>query len=405
MDKLRAEIAKKRSLAEALRQKSAVEETAGMEAVAVNTETKFIRQRDIEILREKELEEEQRRLDESREERRRQQLREEEEKKARAATAAATTSNSSSLGKKGTATAPAVAGASTNLREKYMYILQLTVGEVKAQLRSYRQPATIFGEQPNDRAERLLALCIDEEVHGHPQQRDHAGYQKMLERRGEAEERAFDAADEVQRRHDHETTPSSDSDASSDDEDGDAHDGDEQRASKKARLDDGGATVSKKSKREKVPGVFFDPKIMYHKQTDLSPEKIIYKFFRSLVKQWEWDLQMRPDHEKGTAKGREETKAHKKCKDYIRPLFRLCQKKEVPEDILHRVGLMVQACEEGNFVKANDEYMRTAIGNSAWPMGLTMVGIHERSGRERISTSKVMPAHQLTNCHFFFAWV
>lgn len=34
---------------------------------------------------------------------------------------------------------------------------------------------------------------------------------------------------------------------------------------------------------------------------------------------------------------------------------------------------------------------RTAIGNSAWPIGLTMVGIHERSGREKISTSKVRP--------------
>ncbi|KAJ1437502.1 hypothetical protein B484DRAFT_324519, partial [Ochromonadaceae sp. CCMP2298] len=44
---------------------------------------------------------------------------------------------------------------------------------------------------------------------------------------------------------------------------------------------------------------------------------------------------------------------------------------------------------------ANDQYIRTAIGNSAWPIGLTMVGIHERSGREKISTSKV--AHVMNN--------
>ena len=56
---------------------------------------------------------------------------------------------------------------------------------------------------------------------------------------------------------------------------------------------------------------------------------------------------------------------------------------------------MVKYCEEGNFVKANDEYIRTAIGNAAWPIGLTMVGIHERSGRERISTSKI--AHVMNN--------
>jgi hypothetical protein len=29
---------------------------------------------------------------------------------------------------------------------------------------------------------------------------------------------------------------------------------------------------------------------------------------------------------------------------------------------------------------AHDVYLRGAIGNSAWPIGLTMVGIHERSG-------------------------
>jgi pre-mRNA-splicing factor 18 len=50
---------------------------------------------------------------------------------------------------------------------------------------------------------------------------------------------------------------------------------------------------------------------------------------------------------------------------------------------------MVTHCELGNFRAANDVYISTAIGNAAWPIGLTMVGIHERSGREKISTSKV----------------
>jgi hypothetical protein len=56
---------------------------------------------------------------------------------------------------------------------------------------------------------------------------------------------------------------------------------------------------------------------------------------------------------------------------------------------------MVQNCEEGNFREAHDVYLQAAIGNSAWPIGLTMVGIHERSGREKISTSKV--AHIMNN--------
>ena len=90
-----------------------------------------------------------------------------------------------------------------------------------------------------------------------------------------------------------------------------------------------------------------------------------------------------------------ETRTQKQCKDYIRPLFKLCKKKEVPADILYKLVLMVTNCENGNFKAANDFYISTAIGNSAWPIGLTMVGIHERSGREKISSSKV--AHMMNN--------
>ena len=67
----------------------------------------------------------------------------------------------------------------------------------------------------------------------------------------------------------------------------------------------------------------------------------------------------------------------------------MCKKREVPADSLYKLHLMVQHCEKGNYRAANDVYISTAIGNSAWPIGLTMVGIHERSGREKISTSKV----------------
>lgn len=36
-----------------------------------------------------------------------------------------------------------------------------------------------------------------------------------------------------------------------------------------------------------------------------------------------------------------------------------------------------------------------AIGNAAWPMGVTMVGIHERSAREKISSNSI--AHVLND--------
>lgn len=38
---------------------------------------------------------------------------------------------------------------------------------------------------------------------------------------------------------------------------------------------------------------------------------------------------------------------------------------------------------------ANSNYMDLAIGNAPWPIGVTMVGIHERSGRAKIFTSQI----------------
>ena len=52
-------------------------------------------------------------------------------------------------------------------------------------------------------------------------------------------------------------------------------------------------------------------------------------------------------------------------------------------------------CEEGDYVNASNSYFKLAIGNSAWPMGITMVGIHERKGREKISSSNI--AHIMNN--------
>lgn len=49
----------------------------------------------------------------------------------------------------------------------------------------------------------------------------------------------------------------------------------------------------------------------------------------------------------------------------------------------------------GEFMRADDAYLRLSIGNSPWPMGVTMVGIHERSGRSRIYNDKM--AHVLND--------
>lgn len=408
MEKLKAEMAKKKALADAMRQKVAGEEAAP-------EETKFMRQRDRELLKERELEEAQRQLDAQREEKRRQQQQRDEEARLAAARLTGNLPKASSSSSASVVTETA-STLHPNLRVKYSYILQLPLNDVKQRLRKFKQPATVFGETDSDRKERLLNLCVEQDLQGWADvdggsqptasttadaltSRD-AGHKRSLDNDTNSSDASdaphnnkkarnnSNAGEAVTEDKDHRTEApaahaDSDDRSNHDHADGDHSDND----------DDDHSDNQHRSSKIHIPrpanGLFFDPSIQYHKIDGLRSEKVVYKFFRSLIKQWEADLQARPDHEKSTGRGREDMRGYQKCHEYIRPLFKLCRQRQVPSDILHRLMLMVQHCEEGNFVKANDEYMRTAIGNAAWPMGLTMVGIHERSGREKISTSKV----------------
>lgn len=46
-------------------------------------------------------------------------------------------------------------------------------------------------------------------------------------------------------------------------------------------------------------------------------------------------------------------------------------------------------------LQANDAYLSMAIGNAPWPIGVTMVGIHARTGREKIFSQQI--AHVLND--------
>ncbi|KAL3933964.1 MAG: hypothetical protein SGBAC_010175 [Bacillariaceae sp.] len=119
------------------------------------------------------------------------------------------------------------------------------------------------------------------------------------------------------------------------------------------------------------------------------PPKVIYKFFKTLLKQWEQDLTERTDIAARSVAGRNESRTLKQCKDYIRPLFKLCKGRKLGPGIQGHLMKIVQFAKEGEFVKANDAYIDVSIGRAAWPIGVTMVGIHARSGREKIGSSNV----------------
>ena len=129
--------------------------------------------------------------------------------------------------------------------------------------------------------------------------------------------------------------------------------------------------------------------------TPPSDFKKIRRWIRRHLKAWEAALVARADAAKRAPQGRVETKTYKQCKDYIRPLVKLCKKRELNAGLKAALVEMVDFCDAGEFVKANDAYILVAIGNSAWPIGVTSVGIHTRTARENVEQKNV--AHVMNN--------
>lgn len=119
------------------------------------------------------------------------------------------------------------------------------------------------------------------------------------------------------------------------------------------------------------------------------PPKFIYKYLKGLLKEWEYDLAQRPESVAKSVAGKNETMTLKQCKDYIRPLFKLLKSRKLEDGLQYNLLKIVNFAKEGEFVKAHDAYMDVAIGRAAWPIGVTMVGIHARSGRAKIESSNV----------------
>ena len=129
------------------------------------------------------------------------------------------------------------------------------------------------------------------------------------------------------------------------------------------------------------------------------PERIV-AFFKKLIEEWEAEVLAKADAAPAWAtslEGRSAISTMRLIKEHIRPLFRLLKRRECPGDIERALWCIVKAMRLRNYKEAGDLYVRVAIGNSPWPIGVTMVGIHERSAREKISaqsTAHVMHDEQ-----------
>ncbi|KAI2470613.1 hypothetical protein F4781DRAFT_389986 [Annulohypoxylon bovei var. microspora] len=106
-------------------------------------------------------------------------------------------------------------------------------------------------------------------------------------------------------------------------------------------------------------------------------------YFTMVLREWEVAL-AREEGSRDTFAGKAAVNAMVSSRENMVPLFRKFEKGELDDDVLKPVVEIVKAAQERRYVDANDGYLRLSIGKAAWPIGVTMVGIHERSAREKL---------------------
>ncbi|XP_048862972.1 pre-mRNA-splicing factor 18 isoform X2 [Brienomyrus brachyistius] len=122
---------------------------------------------------------------------------------------------------------------------------------------------------------------------------------------------------------------------------------------------------------------------------------VINKVLKFLLGVWAKELNGREDQVKRSVQGKLASATHNQTESYLKPLFRKLRKKSLPADIKESITDIIKFMLQREYVKANDAYLQMAIGNAPWPIGVTMVGIHARTGREKIFSKHV--AHVLND--------
>jgi pre-mRNA-splicing factor 18 len=141
----------------------------------------------------------------------------------------------------------------------------------------------------------------------------------------------------------------------------------------------------------KVPAILpTSPKARYLLRRQLA------SYFTLLLFEWADALASRSQDVKESSTGRAAYNSMLSAKSDLIPLFRRLEANEVDDAVLTGILEIIHDAQERLYVDANKKYLLLSIGKAAWPIGVTMVGIHERSAREKLhETDKT--AHIMTD--------
>ncbi|WVQ73647.1 hypothetical protein IAR50_003227 [Cryptococcus sp. DSM 104548] len=122
---------------------------------------------------------------------------------------------------------------------------------------------------------------------------------------------------------------------------------------------------------------------------------IIYYALKGVLKEWEAWMDNRPEEIRRSTQGKMAAATQVQSAQSLKPLFRSLRSRDLAPDVLRLLAEIVHHMQSRAYQKANDAYLRLSIGNAAWPIGVTSVGIHERSAREKIGQDNI--AHVLND--------
>ncbi|GAA5839762.1 hypothetical protein JCM9279_005160 [Rhodotorula babjevae] len=153
------------------------------------------------------------------------------------------------------------------------------------------------------------------------------------------------------------------------------------------------AAGEKKEPKPKDEDVLVDLDLVRSNPHKVYPQ--IYHALKRVLKEWEQSLADRPENIKRSQQGKMAAATCATSAEYLKPLFKSLRKRELAPDVLQNIAEITHNMQKREYLRANDAYLRLSIGNAPWPIGVTMVGIHERSGREKIFSNNV--AHVLND--------
>jgi len=90
------------------------------------------------------------------------------------------------------------------------------------------------------------------------------------------------------------------------------------------------------------------------------------------------------DEGRGPSEQQKEKGRFRQAKEYMKPLRKRLRSCELPADILESLSIIAELVRNREYGCANAEYMKLAIGNAAWPLGVTKTSVHTRPADEKI---------------------